>query len=527
MHRFFEIPGQLVGLALLLLGGLWAWGWRRSADPEERKLASFGGVLAAGGLVLLTGIAGTLRWPAYGLCMAAGCLALAALSIHWARQQKLIGMEQMLEVLLVTGVCGLLGARTVFLIEEWDTHFGDRAPTLAVGLLAPLAKGDTLQLQTHTAAPFEIAFQGDETTLGRLKERLEAGGAAHDLLVSLRTTQHRGDERIEVTERGLLLRTQRRGTEAVLRVVGGSAAPKLGLIPRTYTKGVAIPLSAIFDLREGGLTYFGSVIGVLISAALYLRWRKISLLRMLDLVAPALPLGLFFGRLGCLTNGCCWGREAGANALLSVRFPPWSPAWSQFAAERTTCADDQVLMALTRLASQAPAGTSYDQLVSRLGEANPELVSQAHALAPRLGTLLEGTPPVHATQLYEGLTVLLIFFLVLAYRRWLQRRVGQAFALVVLLQAPVRFVVEHFRRDHEVFFRVAGYPLTESQTVALVMFAAAVPAMLYFSRQGRLISEEPGLGRPPEPAPGAAPEGGAPAGAAPPAPEDAAPQATG
>ena len=61
--------------------------------------------------------------------------------------------------------------------------------------------------------------------------------------------------------------------------------------------------------------------------------------------------------------------------------------------------------------------------------------------------------------------------------------------VVVLLQAPVRFVVEHFRRDHEVFFQVAGYPLTESQIVALSMFTLAVPAMAYLSLKGQRLAE--------------------------------------
>lgn len=460
MHRILELPTWLVSLALMALAVVWFFGWRKSNVQKERELAPFAGVFALGalGLPIFTR---TLTLPTYGFCMGMGCLALATLTIYWARRERLLSMEHTIEALLITGVCGLIGARSVFLIEAWDTHFADKPPAMAVSLLQPPAQGDTLTLATHQGEPFTVTFSGEEDTLGELQTRLEQAGASHDLRVELKTTQHRGDEGLLTFERGLLLKTGARGEAALLRVVGGSAARKLGLAPRSYTKGVHVPLSTIFNLRMGGLTYFGSVIGVLLSAAIYLRIRKVSYLRMLDLVGPALPLGLFFGRLGCLANGCCWGREAGPGALYTVQFPPWSPAWSQFAREKLSLNFDP------KLAEQ--------ELTPRMQEL--------------LGPLCEATPPVHATQLYEGLTVLLIFLLALAYRRHLQTRVGQTFAFVVLLQAPVRFVVEHFRRDHEVFFPLAGYPLTESQTVALVMFSIALPAMIYLSTRGRLVSD--------------------------------------
>lgn len=461
MHPSLEIPGRLVGLILLALGVVWFLGWRRAKDPKEQQMAPFGGLFGLVGIVLLAGVVETIKWKTYGFLMASGCLAVAVFSIHWARQTKLMSVERMLEMLLITGLCGLFGARAVFLIETWDTRFADRPPIVAgAGIVAPLSAGDTLQLTTHDEAPFRVTFTGQETSLSAVKERLESQGASHDLQVRIETTQHRADEGIVVTERGFLLQTGRTGEQARLGVLGGSAQEKLGL-PRGLTQGVTVPWQEAFNIRAGGLTYFGSVIGVLLSAAIYLRIRKVSMLRMLDLVAPTLPLGLFFGRLGCLAHGCCWGREAGPNALLSVELQPWTPAWAQFASEKLSC--------------------NYDRM---LNEQHLDAVMSA-----KLGPLVTSTPSLHATQLYEGLTVLLIFFLAWAYRSKLQTRVGQAFAVVVLMQAPVRFVVEHFRRDHEVFFTVLGYPLTESQIVALTMFTIALPAMVYLSRKGQLLSE--------------------------------------
>ena len=58
-------------------------------------------------------------------------------------------------------------------------------------------------------------------------------------------------------------------------------------------------------------------------------------------------------------------------------------------------------------------------------------------------------------------------------------------------------VVEHFRRDHSVFVEASGYPLTESQIVAALLLAVAVPGFVYVSLRGRRLEEL----RPVDPAP--------------------------
>lgn len=489
MHPILQVSGQLVGVVLILLAVAWFFGWRRSADERERQMAPFGGVLGLAGVVLLTGVAGTITWPTYGFFMGCGCLALTVVTVYWARKRQIMSVDQVLEMLLLTGICGLIGARAVFLVETWDEHFADQPATVFVGQIKEaMEPGDTLRLASNGAPAFEVTFQGGEASFAALEAPLAAAGALNDFETQILTTQHRGNEQIEVTPRALLLRTKRRGPEASLRVSGGSATSKLSI---GYADGVAVPWTKIFDLRGGGLTYFGSVIGVLLSAAIYLRRRKISLIKTLDLVAPGLPLGLFFGRLGCLSYGCCWGRVAGENALYTLSFPRWSPAWGQFAAEQLPSTFDHLLADKT---------------------ADPAVLTKL------LGPLADGTPPLHATQLYEGLTVLLIAVIVFAYRAWLQRRVGQAFALVVVLQAPTRFVVEHFRRDHEVFFTLAGYPFTESQLVAVLMLALGVPGLIYLSLRGEPLEALPRSAASPKDAP-ATPTFGAPA----PEPREAAP----
>ena len=75
----------------------------------------------------------------------------------------------------------------------------------------------------------------------------------------------------------------------------------------------------ILRIWEGGMMFFGGFVGGFLIGALYLRKQGISVLNISDLVAPALGLGLFFTRIGCFLNGCCFGQPSGLP--WAIRFP--------------------------------------------------------------------------------------------------------------------------------------------------------------------------------------------------------------
>jgi len=75
---------------------------------------------------------------------------------------------------------------------------------------------------------------------------------------------------------------------------------------------------ALFRLWDGGMSFHGGLIGVSL-AIVWFAWRnKIRLLSLGDLVAPAVPIGLGFGRLANFINGELWGRET--TVPWAVRF---------------------------------------------------------------------------------------------------------------------------------------------------------------------------------------------------------------
>jgi phosphatidylglycerol:prolipoprotein diacylglycerol transferase len=70
----------------------------------------------------------------------------------------------------------------------------------------------------------------------------------------------------------------------------------------------AKPFSEIFMIRHGGLVFYGGLIGASLGCILYARVKKLPLWKLADVLTPSIALGYVFGRIGCLLNGCCYGR---------------------------------------------------------------------------------------------------------------------------------------------------------------------------------------------------------------------------
>ncbi|MBC8436424.1 MAG: prolipoprotein diacylglyceryl transferase [Candidatus Omnitrophica bacterium] len=73
----------------------------------------------------------------------------------------------------------------------------------------------------------------------------------------------------------------------------------------------------IIMLQHGGLSWFGGMAFGTILAAVYLKNKKLSFYKILDLLSPFIALGHSIGRVGCLLNGCCFGKPW----ALGIYFP--------------------------------------------------------------------------------------------------------------------------------------------------------------------------------------------------------------
>jgi phosphatidylglycerol:prolipoprotein diacylglycerol transferase len=92
---------------------------------------------------------------------------------------------------------------------------------------------------------------------------------------------------------------------AVLGVIGGG---RLGYclfyLPSHY---LANPFD-IFKVWQGGMSFHGGFLGVLVAILWFSRKRKMPFFMVSDMVAPLVPFGLAFGRIGNFINGELWGR---------------------------------------------------------------------------------------------------------------------------------------------------------------------------------------------------------------------------
>ena len=77
----------------------------------------------------------------------------------------------------------------------------------------------------------------------------------------------------------------------------------------------------LFKLWEGGMSFHGGLIGVLL-AVTWVSWRGgLSFLRVMDFIAVSVPFGMFFGRLANFVNGELWGKVAGPDVPWAMIFP--------------------------------------------------------------------------------------------------------------------------------------------------------------------------------------------------------------
>ncbi len=188
------------------------------------------------------------------------------------------------------------------------------------------------------------------------------------------------------------------------------------------------PITEIFMVQHGGLVYYGGLIGAALACILFARLKKIPLWKLADVLAPSIALGYVFGRIGCLLNGCCFGRVC--QLPWAIQFPNHSFAWEK-------------------------------QFQSRLIDANSTAL------------------PVHPTQAYDAL-LNLILYLGLA---WLYRRKkfdGQVFATYLLCYAVTRSIVESFRGDYSSMHIHGG--LTPAHMISIGIFITGAALFGYLSR---------------------------------------------
>jgi phosphatidylglycerol:prolipoprotein diacylglycerol transferase len=168
---------------------------------------------------------------------------------------------------------------------------------------------------------------------------------------------------------------------------------------------------------RGGLVFYGGFLFAFATCFVYLKRRHLPFLKTCDLLAPGLALGEVFGRIGCFFAGCCYGNAAKL---------PWSVVFSH-----------------------------------------------PHSLA-KMGI------PLHPTQLYASLKALIVFIILISFRRY-KRGDGQIIWLYTLLYAIGRLIIEPFRGDERGLLILESITLT--QAIALLLIPIALVMVVYLGRR--------------------------------------------
>jgi len=186
----------------------------------------------------------------------------------------------------------------------------------------------------------------------------------------------------------------------------------------------------VFKIYEGGLVFYGGLMASIAAIIVYSKNNKLSILKTIDIVAYAFPLGVVFGRIGCFLNGCCWGDVCSPDLPWAVTFP-----------------------------KSVDANSLIDGSPAFLHHLGLGLVSVSDSRSL----------PIHPTQIYSALGNLSIFFVINALFKH-RRRDGEITLLFCALYSVMRFVVEIFRDDNPPLFD----GLTISQNASILVFTAAV-----------------------------------------------------
>jgi phosphatidylglycerol:prolipoprotein diacylglycerol transferase len=274
---------------------------------------------------------------------------------------------------------------------------------------------------------------------------------------------------------------------------------------------LAATLVEMLKFTEGGLVVFGSVIGALIAFVIVTQKRNLPTLKMADVIAPGMVLGLAIGRLGCLLNGCCYGGMA-TDHPCAIEFPKYtcvtqriySPPYrdhlttgllhgvrieEQEGSPTVTWVEPDGPGSATGLqpgvpikaVNHRPVKTMDDvrYLLDRTGPTIVLLTEGNREYGWSIGSLPDRSLPVHPTQIYSAINAGLLFLLLWSFFPF-RTRDGQVFALLMTLYPITRFMLEIVRDDEQGRF---GTPFTVSQLISIATLAGVMVLWYYLARQ--------------------------------------------
>lgn len=193
----------------------------------------------------------------------------------------------------------------------------------------------------------------------------------------------------------------------------------------------------MFKVWEGGMAFHGGFLGVLVAMLAFARKSGRRFFQITDFIAPLVPLGLGFGRLGNFINGELWGRMTSVDSFWAMVFPQ---------------------------------ARNADAL---LAQSQPELTT----LINQYGGL-----PRHPSQLYQFALEGVMLFVLLWLYAGKPRKTGQVSAVFLIAYGAFRFIAE-FAREPDDFLGLLAMNFSMGQWLSIPMILLGLHLLWWSSRQ--------------------------------------------
>ncbi|MHC4665497.1 MAG: prolipoprotein diacylglyceryl transferase [Planctomycetota bacterium] len=248
-------------------------------------------------------------------------------------------------------------------------------------------------------------------------------------------------------------------------------------------------LFSVFAIWQGGLELLGGVVLAIFVIILFLWYHKLPVRRYLDILAIGLMSALIFGRIGCLLNGCCFGKPS--NLPWAIRFPYGAPAYRS-----------QVKSDLRRDRQNPQMELPQDFFEYYYENGVPVQILKPYGdLTEEQKKMLEENNryrslPVHPTQPYSSANALLCCLILYFFWRRSRNadksqnpgklliRPGGTFALMFILYGITRFFIEFLRDDNpfEYGWWIVYKGATVSQNLSIYLVVLGVVLMAVFQK---------------------------------------------
>lgn len=196
----------------------------------------------------------------------------------------------------------------------------------------------------------------------------------------------------------------------------------------------------ILKVWQGGMSFHGGFIGVLVAMWLFARKHGIKFWAVADFVAPLVPLGLACGRIGNFINGELWGRVTNPDVFWAMGFPH--------------ARENDIALVMQEPNKWLPVWEKFQML------------------------------PRHPSQLYEFMLEGVVLFVIMWLFTKKPRPLGQASMLFLLGYGVFRFIVE-FAREPDDFLGLLAMHMSMGQWLSLPMIVIGMIGFIYAGRKAK------------------------------------------